>query len=437
MSSYNAVNGVPSSANSFLLQTLLHDTWNFVEDGYVSPDCDSVYNVFNPHGYASSASLAAAKNIQAGTDIDCGATYQLYLNESLSQGEISRIEIEDAVTRFYSNLAAMEGIVLLKNDGILPLSKHIRSVALIGPWANVTTTLQGNYCGVAPYLTGPLVALQTSILDVNYAFGTNISSESTAGFDAALSAARMSDVVVFAGGIDNTVEAEGVDRANITWPGNQLQLIVQLSNLGKPVVLLQMGGGQVDFSSLKANKNVNFLVWGGYTGQSGGHAIIDILTGKRAPASRLTVTQYPSDYALRFPATDMSMRPKDSNPGRTYMCNNGGSFDIVKLLSRSNTVYNVVEEVPFMNYTVQVKNTGTVISDYTAMAFVNTKAGTSLHPTSGCLARTDEDGSRIVYPGKYELSLNNERSAVLLFTLTGAVTTIATWPKEEQLVVRS
>ncbi|CRL26802.1 Glycoside hydrolase, family 3, C-terminal [Penicillium camemberti] len=522
MSSYNAVNGVPSSANSFLLQTLLRDTWNFVEDGYVSSDCDAIYNVFNPHGYASSVSLAAAKSIQAGTDIDCGATYQLYLNESVSQGEISRSEIERAVTRFYSNLAslgyfdgnnskyrdldwsdvvatnawnisyeaAVEGIVLLKNDGTLPLSKNTSSVALIGPWANVTTTLQGNYYGAAPYLTGPLAALQASDLDVNYAFGTNISSESTSGFEAALSAARKSDVIIFAGGIDNTVEAEGVDRANITWPGNQLQLIEQLSELGKPLVVLQMGGGQVDSSSLKANKNVNSLVWGGYPGQSGGPAILDILTGKRAPAGRLTVTQYPAEYALQFPATDMSLRPKGNNPGQTYMwytgkpvyefghglfyttfkaslpeshgTDNGASFDIVKLLSRSNPAYNVVEQVPFMNYTVEVENTGDVTSDYTAIAFVNTKAGPSPHPIKWLVgfdrlggigpqatqtmtipisldnvARTDENGNRIVYPGKYELALNNERSAVLSFTLTGDATTIATWPKEEQLVLPS
>ncbi|KAJ6148768.1 hypothetical protein N7497_010750 [Penicillium chrysogenum] len=507
MASYNAVNGVPASANSFLLQTLLRDTWNFVEDGYVSSDCDSV------------ASLAAAKSIQAGTDIDCGATYQLYLNQSFTQGEISRSEIERAATRFYSNLvslgyfdgdnskyrdlawsdvvatdawnisyeAAVEGIVLLKNDGTLPLSKDTRSVALIGPWANVTTTMQGNYYGAAPYLTGPLAALQASDLDVNYAFGTNISSETTSGFEAALSAARKSDVVIFAGGIDNSVEAEGVDRETITWPGNQLQLIEQLSELGKPLVVLQMGGGQVDSSSLKANKNVNSLVWGGYPGQSGGPAILDILTGKRAPAGRLTVTQYPAEYALQFPATDMSLRPKGSNPGQTYMwytgkpvyefghglfyttfetslanshrANNGASFDIVKLLSRSNAGYNVIEQVPFMNYTIEVENTGTVTSDYTAMAFVNTKAGPSPHPNKWLVgfdrlggiephatqtmtipvsldnvARTDEDGNRIVYPGKYELALNNERSAVLSFTLTGDATTIATWPKEEQLV---
>ncbi|KAJ5552020.1 hypothetical protein N7535_000033 [Penicillium sp. DV-2018c] len=516
MSSYNAVNGVPSSANTFLLQTLLRDTWDFVQDGYVSSDCDAAYNVFNPHGYASNTSLAAAMSVRAGTDIDCGETYRLYLNDSLSENEISRSDIERAVTRFYSNLvslgyfdgnssiyrdidwsdvvetdawniayeAAAASIVLLKNDGTLPLSKKTKSVALIGPWANATTAMQGNYFTEAPYLISPLDAFKDSDFEVNYAFGTNISSQSTTGFEAALKAAKKSDVIIFAGGIDNTIEEEAMDREDIAWPGNQLQLIEKLSKLGKPLVVLQMGGGQVDSSSLKENKKVNSLVWGGYPGQSGGQAILDILTGKRAPAGRLTATQYPAEYAQQFPVTDMSLRPNGSNPGQTYMWYTGKpvyefghglfyttfkeslahgkhqtSFDIFELLSRSHVGYNTVELMPFMNYTVEVKNTGKVTSDYTAMAFVNTTAGPSPRPNKwlvnfdrlgaiaphakqtmtmpislDVLARTDEEGNRVVYPGKYELALNNERSAVLSFTLTGDATTIAMWPKEQQQI---
>ncbi|KAJ5570036.1 uncharacterized protein N7459_009466 [Penicillium hispanicum] len=488
MSSYNAVNGVPSSVNTFLLQTLVRDTWNFVQDGYVSSDCDAVYNVFNPHGYASDSELAAAKSMLAGTDIDCGATYQLYLNGSFAKGEISRNEIERGVIRFYSNLAsagyfdgdsakyrdldwsdivatdalnvsyqaAVEGIVLLKNDGILPLSKNISSVALIGPYSS---------------------------LDVHYAFGTNITSESTDGFEAAISAARKSDVIVFAGGIDNTVEAEAHDRQDISWPGNQLDLVKRLSELGKPLIILQMGGGQVDSSALKASHNVNAIVWGVYPGQSGGRALFDILTGKRAPAGRLTVTQYPAKYAHQFPATDMGLRPNGTNPGQTYMWYTGKAvfefghglfyttfnasvkshsaptYNIDELLARPHVGYNTVEQRPFMNYTVSIKNTGTVESDYTAMAFVNSTAGPSPHPNKWLvgfdrlgglkpqssrvlnipisldnIARTDIDGNRNIYPGKYELVLNNERSAIVRFTLTGNVTTLATWPKEAQLI---
>jgi xylan 1,4-beta-xylosidase len=78
-----------------------------------------------------------------------------------------------------------------------------------------------------------------------------------------------------------------------------------------------MGGGQVDSTALKNNDKVNSIVWGGYPGQSGGQAILDILTGKRAPAGRLVTTQYPADYVFKFPQTDLGLRPNqsDGNPG--------------------------------------------------------------------------------------------------------------------------
>lgn len=516
MCSYNAVNGVPSCANSFFLQTLLRDTFGFVEDGYVSSDCDAVYNVWNPHEFAANITGAAADSIRAGTGIDCGTTYQYYFDKAFDEQEVARDEIERGVIRLYSNLvrlgyfdgngsvyrnltwndvvttdawnisyeAAVEGIVLLKNDGTLPLSKSVRSVALIGPWMNVTTQLQGNYFGPAPYLISPLDAFQNSGLHVNYAFGTSISSNSTAGFAEALSAAKKSDVIIFAGGIDNTIEAEAMDRMNITWPGNQLQLIDQLSQLHKPPIVLQMGGGQVDDSSLKSNKNVNSLVWGGYPGQSGGQALLDIITGKRAPAGRLVVTQYPAKYATQFPATDMNLRPHGDNPGQTYMWYTGtpvyefghglfyttfsasptgavtkNSYNIQDLLTQPHPGFANVEQVPFLNFTVKITNTGKVASDYTAMLFANTTAGPAPYPnkwlvgfdrlsslkphssktmtipvTIDSVARTDEFGNRILYPGKYELALNNERSVVLQFALTGGEAVISKWPVEEQQI---
>jgi xylan 1,4-beta-xylosidase len=517
MCSYNAVNGVPSCANSFFLQTLLRDEWGFGSDtGYVSSDCDAVYNVFNPHMYALNQSGAAADALRAGTDIDCGTTYQYHLNESFYEGYVSREDIEVGVIRLYSNLArlgyfdgnsseyrqlgwkdvvstdaqnisyeaAVEGITLLKNDGTLPLSKSVKSIALIGPWANATTQMQGNYFGVAPYLISPLAAAQASGLTVNYAFGTNISSNSTQYFASAISAAKKSDVIVYAGGIDNTIEAEGQDRMNLTWPGNQLDLIQRLSTLGKPLVVLQMGGGQVDSSALKENPKINSLIWGGYPGQSGGAAILDILTGKRAPAGRLVSTQYPAEYAMQFPATDMNLRPGGSNPGQTYKWYTGtpvyefgaglfytnfsisaansaaSSYNIVDLLSQPHPAESYIELVPFINFTVTVSNKGSIASEYSAMLFANTSdAGPAPYPNKwlvgfdrlpsiapgssstltipvpiGAISRVDSLGNGVLYPGQYELALNNERSAVLSFTLTGNATVLAKWPLDEQQI---
>jgi beta-D-xylosidase 4 len=263
-----------------------------------------------------------------------------------------------------------------------------------------------------------------------------------------------------------------MDRENITWPGNQLELIHQLSQQGKPLVVLQMGGGQIDSSSLKASKNVNSLIWGGYPGQAGGQALFDIITGKRAPAGRLVATQYPAEYALQFSAIDMNMRPSGNNPGQTYMWYTGkpvyefghGLFYTTfkashadQKMQNGGASYKIADlantQAPFLNFTTEITNAGETASDYTAMVFANTRAGPAPYPnkwlvgfdrlatlqpgasdtmtfpvTADNVARVDEQGNRVLYPGKYELALNNERSVVLSFTLTGEQTTISKWP---------
>ncbi|PWY89920.1 putative exo-1,4-beta-xylosidase xlnD [Aspergillus heteromorphus CBS 117.55] len=517
MCSYNAVNGVPSCASSFFLQSLLRDTFSFVSDGYVSSDCDSVYNVFNPHGYAANESQAAADSLLAGTDIDCGTTYQWTFNESLASGEVSRDDIERGVIRLYSTLvrlgyfdtsantsayrsltwndvqktdawnvsyeAAIQGIVLLKNNGALPLtsSPTNTTIALIGPWANATTQLQGNYYGTPPYLISPLSAFEAAGYTVNYALGTEISSKSTANFSAALAAAQSADVTIFAGGIDNTIEAEALDRESIAWPGNQLSLIQQLADqsYGKPLIVLQMGGGQVDSSSLKSNPNVSALIWGGYPGQSGGYALRDVITGKHAPAGRLVTTQYPASYADAFPATDMNLRPDGDNPGQTYKWytgtpvyefghglfyttfsastneTTGGTYNIQEILSQPHSGLNSVAQSIFLNFTATVTNTGDTASGYTGIVFANTTAGPAPYPnkwvvgfdrlgvmkggetqvftvpvTVESIARVSEAGDWVVYPGRYELALNNERSVVGEFELVGEEAVLVKWPSE-------
>jgi len=155
--------------------------------------------------------------------------------------------------------AALEGIVLLKNDGTLPFKKSIKKIAFVGPWANATTQMQGNYQGTAPFLISPFQGAINAGFSATLTQGTTVTGTSTDGFAAALAAAQAADAIVFAGGIDESVEREGMDRNDITWPGNQLDLISQLSGLGKPLVVMQFGGGQVDGTALKNNAKVNFV----------------------------------------------------------------------------------------------------------------------------------------------------------------------------------
>jgi beta-D-xylosidase 4 len=151
---------------------------------------------------------------------------------------------------------AAEGFVLLKNDGTLPLQKKLKKMALIGPWGNATEGMQGNYYGTAPFLISPLMGAMAAGYEVTFVEGTSILDTSTDGFASAIAAARAADVVVYAGGIDESVEAEGLDRTTIVWPGVQLDLIKELAGVGKPFIVLQFGAGQVDDSWLLASKSV-------------------------------------------------------------------------------------------------------------------------------------------------------------------------------------
>jgi xylan 1,4-beta-xylosidase len=132
-----------------------------------------------------------------------------------------------------------------------------------------------------------------------------------------LAAAKQADVIFYFGGIDTSVEVEGLDRQTITWPASQVALIEKLSALGKPVVISQLGT-QIDNTAWLKSKAINAIVWAGYPSQSGGTAVFDIITGKVAPAGRLPITQYPANYVNEVLITNQALRPGANNPGRTY-----------------------------------------------------------------------------------------------------------------------
>ncbi|OSD03373.1 glycoside hydrolase family 3 protein [Trametes coccinea BRFM310] len=526
MCSYNAVNGIPSCANSFLLQDILRDYWGFADDRWVTSDCDAVQNIYSPHNYTNDPAQAAADALIAGTDIDCGTFSSTYLPDALQRGLINVTDLRRSAVRQYASLvrlgyfdpaeaqpyrqlgwsdvntphaqqlaytAAVEGIVLLKNDGVLPLAKHVKKLALIGPWANATTLMQGNYQGIAPYLISPLLGAQQAGFEVEYVLGTNITTNFTSDFPAAIAAAKRADVVIFAGGLDETVEREEVDRLNVTWPGNQLELVAELERVGKPLIVAQFGGGQLDDSALKSSRAVNAIIWGGYPGQSGGTALFDILTGKVAPAGRLPITQYPAIYAEQVPMTDMTLRPSATNPGRTYKWYTGtpvydfgfglhfttfdfswasagaasdatnstdlrgpsSTYSISDLVSRGKKSAAFLDLATLDTFSVRVTNTGKVTSDYVALLFVSGSFGPSPHPnkqlvsytrvhglapkksttvqlpvTLGAIARADESGAKWIYPGTYTIALDTDGALKHTFTLTGSAAKIATWPSD-------
>ncbi|TLD36740.1 beta-xylosidase [Venturia nashicola] len=520
MCSYNAVNGVPTCADPYLLQTILREHWNWTsQEQWVTSDCDAVQNIFLPHQYSATREQAAADALNAGTDVNCGTYFPNHLPAAFQQGLFNESTLDRALIRQYSSLirlgyfdapaeqpyrqltfqdvstssaqalayrAAVESITLLKNDGLLPLQLSTSSsIALIGDWANASTQMQGNYAGVAPYLHTPLYAAQQLNITVQYARGPGGQADPTTDHWLPMwDAAGKSEIIVYIGGIDNSVELEDRDRVDIAWTGAQLDAIGQLAQLGKPMIVVQMGGGQVDSSPIKNNGNISALLWGGYPGQDGGTAILDIITGKTSPAGRLPITQYPSNYIQQVPMTDMALRPGKQNPGRTYKWYTGTpvyefgygmhytnftasiapsalmqTYDIADLMSSCvSTVaigtVNYLDLCPFTSIPVSISNTGKTTSDYSALAFLTGTFGPAPYPKKSLVAyqrlhnitaessqtarlnlslsslsRVDKSGNRILYPGEYAVLIDTQPLIMVNFTLKGQQAVLDEWPQ--------
>ena len=311
-------------------------------------------------------------------------------------GPPCRVQISDEALQG----AGGTSIVLLKNNqSVLPLTpSSIKTIALIGPSANVTDTFLGNYYGYPPYIRTVLQGLEKfSIPNIVYVPGCSIAENDTSGFAAAIAAAAKADLTIYVGGLNQTQESEGNDRTIISLPGVQWQLVQQLEQATKnPIVFVLVSGGQVDLTYARDSPSINAIVWAGYPGQAGGDAIASVLFGTYNPAGRLPVTQYPTDYINGFSMFDMNFRPAPEpnvTPGRTYRFFTGTPvFPFGFGLSYTTFLYVwetsgaqespvvfAVEKISAMNsdrvevipYRVQVTNTGSRPSDEVVLAFMS------------------------------------------------------------------
>ncbi|CAK7200632.1 hypothetical protein SEUCBS139899_003330 [Sporothrix eucalyptigena] len=480
MCSYNAVNGTPACASTYLMGDILRDHWGWTADHqYVTSDCNAVLDFDHEHAFSKDGAHAAAAAYGAGTDTVCEVpSYQgTDVRGAYNQSLLSEAVLDRALTRLYEGLvrvgyfdpanaspyrslgwsdvdtpaarklawqSAADGIVLKKNDGLLPLMiKKNTTVALIGHWADATRMMLGGYSGTPPFYHNPVAAAEArnwSTVAFGRAAGAPVSNLPHGTPDTwtrpALEAARKADVILYFGGTDLSIAAEDKDRTQITLPEVQLNLVNALSALGKPLVVVQLGD-QTDDTPLLANTNVSAVVWAGYPGQDGGSAVLDVLTGVHAPAGRLPVTQYPGGYTDAVPMTDMALRPVSSssswnktsnatsssyrNPGRTYRWYEHAvlpfghglhytNFSAVFSASSSshrhrndttlqpNTTLALADVVArcasqgssaavrhkdlchFMDVSVAVTNSGNVTSDFVALAFLAGEFGPAPFP---------------------------------------------------------
>ena len=217
MCSYNSVNGVPSCANKYLLQTILREHWNWTDSNqYITSDCDAVLDVSASHHYAPTDAAGTALSFNAGMDTICRYSSAPDVPGAWKSKQLSEATVDRSLRRLYEGLvragyfdgstaqyaslgwsdvntpkaqqlalqAAVDSIVMLKNDGALPMNfKPAAGVAMIGFWANDTSKLRGGYSGTPPYLRTPAFAAGQMGLNVNVAGGPILQAASSSAQD--------------------------------------------------------------------------------------------------------------------------------------------------------------------------------------------------------------------------------------------------------------
>lgn len=202
-----------------------------------------------------------------------------------------KLRPSDVCTKEHKKLAldaAKQGIVLLENKGsALPLSrKYVKELAIIGPNANATKTMLSNYAGVPCGYTSPLEGFKKYEKKVVYEPGCqNVKCQRQDSINAAAKAAAKADVTVLIVGLDQSIEAEGLDRVNLTLPGYQKTLVEKVSTAAKgKVVLVIMSAGPIDVSFTSKLRKIRAILWVGYPGQDGGDAIAQVVFGDHNPS---------------------------------------------------------------------------------------------------------------------------------------------------------
>jgi beta-glucosidase len=326
MTSFNSLNGVPATANPFLLQTILRDEWHF--DGAVVSDYTAVMELTH-HGIALDAAMATQKALIAGVDIDMMSHYyDAELPALVKSGRVPMPVVDEAVRRvlrvkFALGLfdhpftegpevtgavaehrplvrrAAEESFVLLQNnsapqDTLLPLAKTTKRIALIGPLADDASDMVGAWSGANNF--GDVRTLRATMVEraqqtgaiLTYEKGTEISGTSDSGFAAAIAAAQSSDVAILALGESSDMSGEAASRAYLDLPGNQQQLLEAVAATGKPVVLLIFSGRPLVLDWAAQHVPAIMEVW--FPGVETGPAIAETLFGDVAPSGKLTMS---------------------------------------------------------------------------------------------------------------------------------------------------
>ncbi|MFI5157547.1 MAG: glycoside hydrolase family 3 N-terminal domain-containing protein [Sphingobacteriales bacterium] len=325
MNSFNDLNGTPATASRYLQRDILKGKWGF--KGFVVSDWGSIGEMIN-HGYVKDNYEAAEVAINAGNDMDMESrSYIKNLAKLVADKKVDVSLIDDAVRRILrkkfemglfddpyrfinperekamlnrpENIdaardVARKSIVLLKNKNqLLPLSKNLKTIALIGPLVKAEKELKGFWAldvdkdqGIVSLMEG--MKNHAGDTKLFYAKGCDITGTSRKGFADAVAAAKNADVVVMAMGEAPDMTGEAKSKSNIHLPGVQEELIKEIQETGKPVIVLLMAGRPMIFNWTADNVPAILYTW--WPGSQGGNAIADVLYGDYNPSAKLPIT---------------------------------------------------------------------------------------------------------------------------------------------------
>ncbi|WP_213602534.1 beta-glucosidase BglX [Pseudoxanthomonas japonensis] len=327
MAAFNEIAGVPMHAHRPLIEDLLRKEWGW--DGLLVSDYTGVMELM-PHGVAADRKQAGALGLRAGVDVDMVS--QIYVKDlpaEVKAGRVPMAQVDASVRRVLNakyrlglfenpyrsctddgaheramtltpehradaRRMAQKSLVLLENDNdVLPLSKSVRTLAVIGPLADHRRAMLGNWAvaGREEDAVTPIEGLKAALGDgtrLVIAKGADIDSQDTSGFAQAVAAAKQADAVVMFLGEHPDMSAEANNRTSLDLPGVQEQLALAVAATGKPVVAVLLNGRPLSIGGLKGKVPAILEAW--FPGVEGGHAITDVLFGDVNPSAKLPVT---------------------------------------------------------------------------------------------------------------------------------------------------
>lgn len=430
MNSFNDINGIPATANKYILRDLLKGKWNY--KGFVVSDWGSIGEMV-PHGYAKDNKEAAERAINAGSDMDMESrAYMAELPNLVKEGKVDPKLIDDAAKRILVKKFEMglfddpyrfsdekrqkeqlnnqenrkfgrefgsKSIVLLKNqNNILPLSKSTKTVALIGPFGKETSANHG-FWSIAFKDDNQRIVTQfdgiKNQLDKNstllYAKGANVDDQDRSMFAEAVETAKKADVVIMTLGEGHATSGEAKSRSNIHFSGVQEDLLKEIAKTGKPIVLMINAGRPLVFDW--AADNIPAIMYTWWLGTEAGNSIADVLFGTVNPGGKLPMT---------FPRTEGQIpvyynhyntgRPAKNNTDRNYVSayidlDNDPKFPFGYGLSYTQFKYsdmnlssNNLKENQTLNISVNVTNSGNYDGEEVVQLYIRDLFGKVVRP---------------------------------------------------------